>query len=77
MRRDRRQAPSNEEQEQEEQEGQESTASTSVRGGALPPVLGAFASSSSASASQRAYGESEGSELESHEATHVVQQRRS
>ena len=76
MRRDRRQAPSNEEHEQAEGEAQESVSSTSIRGGALPPPLTAFASSSSATASQRAYGESEGSELESHEATHTTQQRR-
>jgi hypothetical protein len=90
MRRDRRPQIQSEEQEQEESEAEEASSPTSVRGGALPPVQSGFASSSAPSASDRAYGlgaqafppggglhfENESPELESHEATHVVQQRR-
>lgn len=89
MRRDRRPQVQSEEQEQGESEAQESSASTSIRGGALPPVQSSFSSSSTPSASERAYGlgasaytgggihfENESPELEGHEATHVVQQRR-
>ncbi|NVB82464.1 MAG: DUF4157 domain-containing protein [Kofleriaceae bacterium] len=90
MRRDRRPQVQSEEQEQEESEAQESSSSTSVRGGTLPAVQSSFASSSTPTASERAYGlgasaytggggihfENESPELESHESTHVVQQRR-
>lgn len=76
MRRDRRPQVQSEEQEQEESEAQESVASTSIRGGALPPPQSSFSASAAPSASDRAFGESEAPELEAHEATHVVQQRR-